>query len=41
MRPTGNVSYRIIAKHGSEWYYGKDDPLWKTHLDTLTKDAPA
>ena len=33
--------YRIIAKHGSEWYYGKDDPLWKTYLDTLTKDAPA
>ncbi|TNV23012.1 hypothetical protein FH968_02930 [Buttiauxella sp. B2] len=32
--------YRIIAKHGSEWYYGKDDPLWKTYLDTLTKDAP-
>ncbi|KTR30105.1 hypothetical protein NS24R_13360, partial [Enterobacter hormaechei subsp. xiangfangensis] len=31
--------YRIIAKHGSEWYYGKDDPLWKTYLDTLTKDA--
>ncbi|HFD4284931.1 TPA: hypothetical protein ACJJ3K_005083, partial [Enterobacter hormaechei subsp. xiangfangensis] len=28
--------YRIIAKHGSEWYYGKDDPLWKTYLDTLT-----
>lgn len=33
--------YRIIAKHGSEWYYGKDDSLWKTYLDTLTKDAPA
>ena len=32
--------YRIIAKHGSEWYYGKDDPLWKTYLDTLTTDAP-
>ncbi|MCV2535712.1 hypothetical protein ACR9HT_22280, partial [Enterobacter wuhouensis] len=32
--------YRIIAKHGSEWYYGKDDSLWKTYLDTLTKDAP-
>src|SRR5471030_353984 len=32
--------YRIIVKHGSEWYYGKEDPLWKTYLDTLTKDAP-
>ncbi|MDN0110118.1 glycoside hydrolase family 19 protein [Yersinia mollaretii] len=32
--------YRIIAKHASEWYYGKDDPLWKTYLDTLTTDAP-
>jgi hypothetical protein len=32
--------YRIIVKHASEWYYGKDDPLWKTYLDTLTLDAP-
>ncbi|MFZ1875127.1 MAG: hypothetical protein WAU54_20465 [Chania sp.] len=32
--------YRIIVKHGSEWYYGKDDPLWKTYLDKLTTDAP-
>lgn len=32
--------YRIIAKHASEWYYGKDDLLWKTYLDTLTRDAP-
>ncbi|MEB7566854.1 glycoside hydrolase family 19 protein [Enterobacter mori] len=32
--------YRVIAKHGSEWYYGKDDPLWKTYLGTLTTDAP-
>lgn len=32
--------YRVIAKHASEWYYGKDDPLWKTYLETLTKDAP-
>jgi len=32
--------YRVIAKHGSEWYYGKDDPLWKTYLGTLTRDAP-
>ncbi|MEN5017987.1 hypothetical protein ABEH87_16745 [Erwinia sp. Eh17-17] len=31
--------YRIIAKHPSEWWYGKDDPLWKTYLDTLTEDA--
>ncbi|WP_227668856.1 glycoside hydrolase family 19 protein [Klebsiella quasipneumoniae] len=31
--------YRVIAKHASEWYYGKDDPLWKTYLDTLTTDA--
>ena len=30
----------MIAKHASEWYYGKDDPLWKTYLDTLTTDAP-
>ncbi|MDH2066245.1 hypothetical protein [Pantoea sp. GD03673] len=35
------VSYRdrlqrIIARHPSEWYFGKDDPLWKTYLDTLT-----
>lgn len=29
--------YRIIAKHASEWYYGKDDLLWKTYLDTLTR----
>jgi len=40
-----NVSYRerlqrLIVKHASEWYYGKDDPLWKTYLDTLTNDAP-
>ncbi len=38
------VSYRdrlqrIIAKHASEWYYGKDDPLWKTYLDTLKTDG--
>ncbi|WP_240726340.1 hypothetical protein [Escherichia sp. E4702] len=32
--------YRVIAKHASEWYYGKDDPLWKNYLDTLTGDAP-
>lgn len=32
--------YRVIAKHASEWYYGKDAPLWKTYLDTLTTDAP-
>ena len=32
--------YRVIAKHASEWYYGKDDSLWKTYLDTLTTDAP-
>ncbi|WP_246104022.1 hypothetical protein [Yersinia kristensenii] len=32
--------YRIIAKHASEWYYGKDDPLWGTYLNTLTTDAP-
>lgn len=31
--------YRIIVKHSSEWYYGKEDPLWKTYLDTLTNDA--
>lgn len=32
--------YRVIAKHSSEWYYGKEDPLWKTYLETLTRDAP-
>ena len=32
--------YRVIAKHASEWYYGKDAPIWKTYLDTLTRDAP-
>lgn len=32
--------YRIIAKHASEWFYGKDDPLWKNYLDPLTRDAP-
>ncbi|MDQ4428823.1 hypothetical protein PKO51_05455 [Yokenella regensburgei] len=32
--------YRLIAKHASEWYYGKDDPLWKNYLDRLTTDAP-
>lgn len=32
--------YRVIAKHGSEWYYGKDDPLWKAYLGTLTTDTP-
>lgn len=41
MQALNNVSYRdrlqrIIAKHPSEWYYGKDDPMWKTYLDTLT-----
>jgi hypothetical protein len=40
-----SVSYRdrlhhIIAKHASEWYYGKGDPLWATYLETLTNDAP-
>ncbi|WP_337014803.1 hypothetical protein [Leclercia sp. AS011] len=24
--------YRVIAKHGSEWYYVKDDPPWKKYL---------
>ncbi len=33
--------YRIIAKHPSEWWYGKDDALWKKYLDTLKEDAPA
>jgi predicted chitinase len=33
--------YRIIAKHPSEWWYGKDDALWKKYLDTLVKDAPS
>ena len=32
--------YRVIAKHASEWYYSKDDSLWKIYLDTLTTDAP-
>ncbi|WP_297197555.1 chitinase [uncultured Pluralibacter sp.] len=32
--------YRVMAKHASEWYYGKDDRLWKTYLDTLITDAP-
>lgn len=32
--------YRIIARHGSEWYYGKDDPLWKNYLEPLTKNDP-
>lgn len=32
--------YRIMANHASEWYYGKDDPLWKNYLDPLTRDAP-
>ncbi|EPT7109132.1 hypothetical protein ACVR3D_005687 [Klebsiella michiganensis] len=32
--------YRVIAKHASEWYYAKDDPLWKSYLETLTTDAP-
>jgi len=31
--------YRIIVKHPSEWYYGKDDSCWKTYLDTLAKDT--
>ncbi|HDT2077480.1 MULTISPECIES: glycoside hydrolase family protein [Enterobacter] len=30
--------YRIIVRHPSEWYYGKDDVYWKTYLDTLTAD---
>jgi len=39
------VSYRdrlqrIIAKHASEWYYGKDDALWKGYLDKMKQDAP-
>lgn len=32
--------YRLIVKHPSEWYYGKEDPFWKGYLDTLTTDAP-
>lgn len=32
--------YRVIARHASECYAGKDDPLWKAYLDTLTTDAP-
>ncbi|WP_233208945.1 hypothetical protein, partial [Erwinia sp. B116] len=32
--------YRLIAKHPSEWYYGKDDELWLKYLNTLKKDAP-
>lgn len=41
LQALNNVSYRdrlqrIIAKHPSEWYYGKDDPMWTTYLDTLT-----
>lgn len=28
--------YRVIAKHASEWYYGKDAPLWKTYLDGVS-----
>lgn len=32
--------YRIIVKHPSEWYYGKDDVYWQTYLDTL-KDDPS
>jgi len=35
-----STNLTAIAKHGSEWYYGKDDPLWKTYLDTLTDDSP-
>lgn len=31
--------YRIIVKHPSEWYYGKDDACWKTYLNTLAKDT--
>lgn len=32
--------YRIIARHPSEWWYGSEDALWKTYLETLTEDAP-
>lgn len=32
--------YRLIVKHPSEWYYGKEDPFWKGYLDTLATDAP-
>ncbi|WP_199533716.1 glycoside hydrolase family 19 protein [Pluralibacter gergoviae] len=31
--------YRIVAKHDSEWYTGKDDPLWQAYLETL-KNVP-
>ena len=31
--------YRIVAKHDSEWYSGKDDPLWQAYLETLN-DIP-
>jgi len=31
--------YRIIAKHPSEWYYGKDEAYWKPYLDTLAADS--
>ncbi|MCM7676550.1 hypothetical protein M8S51_20095 [Enterobacter chengduensis] len=30
--------YRLIVKHPSEWYYGKDDAYWKVYLDTLAAD---
>ncbi len=30
--------YRIIVKHPSEWYYGKDDGCWKSYLSTLSQD---
>ncbi|EMH1277475.1 hypothetical protein V6A89_004495, partial [Enterobacter hormaechei] len=30
--------YRLIVKHPSEWYYGKDEAYWKPYLDTLAAD---
>ncbi|WP_373963161.1 glycoside hydrolase family protein [Kosakonia sacchari] len=30
--------HRIIVRHPSEWYYGKDDTYWKRYLDTLNTD---
>jgi hypothetical protein len=27
--------YRIIVKHSSEWYYGKDAPLWKAYTEAF------
>ncbi|MEW5291992.1 hypothetical protein ABW286_22915, partial [Erwinia papayae] len=35
-----DVKNKMIVKHSSEWYHKKDDSIWLSFLNNLTKDAP-